>query len=377
MRTHIVDVERSGFRTTVPLSGWAAPRVAIVGGGLSGALAAAELLRQAAVPVEVVLIEPDPLLGRDFAEALGEARPGVSLRRVQDKVSDIELIDGGARLHLAGGSSIAADQVVLAIGHARQAPVSIPGRATLPPGRFLVDPWSPEALAGLEREAPVLLLGTGLTALDLALSLAARSFNAPIYAISRHGLLPPPQDPSAPLVKNPMLSFLRQVNRFDGSYSDRPAPEIAEKIERLQQSGRLTVFAGRVRELSAIPAGVRARLAIGGAEREVDVQRVIQCTGLPGELTPRERPLASRLLQRGIVRLDPDGEALDATADGALLDVRGVPSPVLWTLDPPQRAVFSDHMAVPEISVQVQDLARRIHDELRDQAAFQMARMAG
>jgi uncharacterized NAD(P)/FAD-binding protein YdhS len=70
---------------------------------------------------------------------------------------------------------------VLAIGNVT-AEETIPG--------YIANPWSDQALADLNPAAPVLLIGTGLTMVDMVISLLDQGHTGPIHAISRRGLLP-------------------------------------------------------------------------------------------------------------------------------------------------------------------------------------------
>jgi uncharacterized NAD(P)/FAD-binding protein YdhS len=55
---------------------------------------------------------------------------------------------------------------------------------------FVRDPWAPEAMHRLSGARRVAILGSGLTAVDVALSVLATNPAAEVSAISRHGLLP-------------------------------------------------------------------------------------------------------------------------------------------------------------------------------------------
>ena len=57
-------------------------------------------------------------------------------------------------------------------------------------GKVVVDPWAPGALAalGARRPASVLVIGSGLTGVDVALHLIARG--ATVTLLSRNGALP-------------------------------------------------------------------------------------------------------------------------------------------------------------------------------------------
>ena len=63
---------------------------------------------------------------------------------------------------------------------------------------YVANPWSPAATAPLEPGRPVVVLGTGLTMVDVCLALAEQGFDGPIHAISRRGLLPLGHAPSKP-----------------------------------------------------------------------------------------------------------------------------------------------------------------------------------
>ncbi len=98
---------------------------------------------------------------------------------------------------LEDGRSLRADKVVLATGNL---PPACPEIAA-PDGRQLADmpqhvgdPWSAHALKDLDSGGPVLLIGTGLTMTDTVLSLIERGHSGPIFALSRHGLLPLPHN---------------------------------------------------------------------------------------------------------------------------------------------------------------------------------------
>jgi uncharacterized NAD(P)/FAD-binding protein YdhS len=220
-----------------------AERVAIVGGGFSGAMQAINLLRHDGP--DAVLIERRPVAGRgtaysatlddhllnvraanmsafpdapdhfarwlmrqglgaggDFvarrtygrylAELLDEAveRSRGRLCVVRDTALDIEPRGRGVRIALAAGEPIDADAAILAVGNLP--PHTPPGldAAALGPDRYAADPWADDAADGLTAEDMVLIIGTGLTMVDAALLLESRGFKGRIVALSRRGLLP-------------------------------------------------------------------------------------------------------------------------------------------------------------------------------------------
>ncbi len=104
---------------------------------------------------------------------------------------------GGWIVHAARGPTIAADAVVLAVGHRPPTDPFSPGpRAPQWLGsrlRWIADPWRPFAVHDVEPDEPVLVIGAGLTAVDIVLSLFAPAGGvrrkAPVTLVSRRGLL--------------------------------------------------------------------------------------------------------------------------------------------------------------------------------------------
>ncbi|MCH8615977.1 FAD/NAD(P)-binding protein [Sphingomonas sp. SM33] len=213
--------------------------VAIIGGGFSGTIVAAQLARRG---IDNVLIEGSGRAGRGVAystrepahvlnvcadvmsaweddldhfvrvaEAEGATRRdfvqrmqfGQYLRRILDEAlatgrtrlvqrlaMEAEPRDGGWRVSLDGGEQLQASALVLALGNQPPEPLPFGGGST----RVIDNPWGPEALAAIEDLAAtnedVLLVGTGLTMVDAVLSLDAAGHQGRIVALSRRGLVP-------------------------------------------------------------------------------------------------------------------------------------------------------------------------------------------
>ena len=230
-------------------------RVGIVGGGASGALVAARLLREADTPLEIVVFEPraelakgvayetpdslhllnvpacnmsalveDPttsVAGRSAAppisptraqygeylqallsESETEAAPGVTMRHARCAVTDIGV---GAGPWVRTEDDVQEfDVVVLATGHNEPVVPAVLGG--LPATRVVGNPWRPEGLDGIRDGDDVLVIGTGLTFVDVALTILNNAPTARVHAISRCGLLPQAhEDPWRPAHPAPDL----------------------------------------------------------------------------------------------------------------------------------------------------------------------------
>ena len=87
--------------------------------------------------------------------------------------------DGGFLLETGGGRAYGIDAAVLALGN-------FPPDQRQAPG-YYGDPWHPQAVRDLIPGRPVLLIGTGLTMVDVCLALLGEGFAGPVYALSRRG----------------------------------------------------------------------------------------------------------------------------------------------------------------------------------------------
>lgn len=125
-----------------------------------------------------------------LAESQRKARPGVSLRLVSDEVIDIKIGDGRAALLTKSGRWFKSRAVVLALGNLPPRRLAGISADLLRSGVFQPDPWKATVLDGLPPDAQVMILGTGLTMIDLVISLEGRGHRGQIFALSRRGLLP-------------------------------------------------------------------------------------------------------------------------------------------------------------------------------------------
>ena len=132
---------------------------------------------------------PRAVFGRYLTESLAAERRGredrLTLR--EGDACDLTFDGDEMKVRLADGERLRAAAAVLATGNLPpHTPVGIdPG--VLPRGAYVDDPWRAEIVEGLAPDDTVLLLGTGLTAIDVALQLDAAGFAGRTIALSRPG----------------------------------------------------------------------------------------------------------------------------------------------------------------------------------------------
>lgn len=238
--------------------------IAIVGGGASGVLLAAQLVRKSNLRVALIDRNDHPGLGvaystrcrghllnvraSDMTALVDEpdhfvtwlARDGGALgptdfvpradygRYLQDLLKEsleraqgrLQILTGeviavrerpeGVSLDISGQDvPLFARKAVLATGHRPPSEDS---------GAYHGNPWREEVVAGLAPDASVLLIGTSLTMIDVLISLMEHGHRGPIVALSRRGLVPH-RHPPAP-IPTPEADA---IDLFSGSLSQRTA----------------------------------------------------------------------------------------------------------------------------------------------------------
>ena len=443
----------------------ATKRAVVIGGGPGGALTALRLLdgaRSEQRQLEVVIVDPVAVLGRgtafatsdqghllnvpvgnmsarqddpeDFARwltAAGLPTPpsafvprGLFGRYVSERLAEAALT-GPATLHhlraratalqpgsprstvtLDDGRCLEADAVVLALGTAPP-DLSFAPTALHDDPRLVTDPWVPGALLDVPHDHDVLLIGTGLTMADIALSLARAGRR--VHAISRHGLLPQAHlVPAKPAVPAPDLSscadldalrtavlghvastlseygdwrpaidgmrsqlqscwqqlpladrarFLREDLRAWEVRRHRMAPRTGEALEAAVADGTVVLHTGTLVATDDRDGRLAAHLSDGSS---VTVGAVVACTGGIGALDQSDDPLLQGLLRNGGARPGPVGLGLDTAGDGRLRDADGHAHARIWTIGSLRRGNLWETTAIPEIRCQAAEVAAEL-----------------
>jgi uncharacterized NAD(P)/FAD-binding protein YdhS len=359
---------------------------------------------------------PRRLYGEYLARTVEDARRDSPVRLIRIAGEAVAAIEHADRvtLELRDGRVLDAEQVVLAVGN--YPPSDPPGTDELSRSiRYARDPWAADALEA-ERDEPVLLLGTGLTMCDVALALRDADHRGAIIAISRRGLLPQPHrvSPAPPPHLDPPSSmdtweptaagllrglrdevrraagagidwrevvtsirhdtralwqrldnderrrFLRHLRPYWETHRHRSSPETAFAVEAMVASGALRLLRGRVVSYRATPTGVQVSYETRVGAEQLEVGKVINCTGPNTDLTDVRDPLVRSLRVDGTVRPDPLGLGLDTDADGRLIDAEGQASERLSLAGPLRKGRLWEHTAVPELRVEALSLAQRL-----------------
>lgn len=371
------------------------------------------------------------IYGDYLANILDEAsrRGGYAmLVQLQDEARRIDLAseEGPALVTLASGRIVTADRVVLALGNYTPSNPPLADTSFYESTHYIRDPWATGALLNVPRERLVLLIGTGLTMLDVAIDLGNAGRTAPLIAVSRRGLTPlPHRDHGAPpsyghlppdlvaveptavaclravrrhvrtleragidwrevvaslrpvtvrlwksLPDREKARFLRHLRPYWDVHRHRVAPDLWRAYDAMRARGDLVVRAARL--VSMNDSGDEVSVTLRGrgeanAER-LTVATVINCTGPEGDVRALRDPLINQVVADGIARPDALGIGLEVANDLSCVTRDGRRSPVLSVVGPLLKGAFWEATAVPELRTHAAAVAGRLHEELNSLA---------
>jgi len=446
------------------------PAIGIIGGGVSGVLTAIQLMRQARSPLRIHLVEANPPAGLGiayrtsfdehllnvpasgmslftelpdhfvewlqihfpgdsgaeafvprnrfgqyvkamFEESRQNAASGVECQLHNGSAVQLQVEEKSVAITLMNGERLRAEAVVLALGNFPPAD-PIGAQPDWPAGFYFPNPWDEQLYQRAHTLKEVLLIGSGLTALDVVIGLEKRGFTGQYHLVSTHGLLPQPHQAFGEHVLSfgtsdlpdrltalalyqlfrqevvragadwraviqafrpvsvvlwrrlpleEQRKFLRRLAPWWNVHRHRIAPGLARQIEHLVSNGRLRVWKGRVGQVQAGEQEGVAELRLKKALYAVSlpVQRIINCTGPQGRFSriALHDALVNNLVEQGLLRDDATHTGVDALPDGRLVQADGQPSAGLFTLGTPMRGVLFECTSVPEIRQQATELA--------------------
>lgn len=458
------------------------PTIAIIGGGLSGTLVAIYLLKTATHPLQIKLIERRAQLGAGIAystqqdchllnvpankisafaadpdhflrwlhrcvdrslpaaafvprkhyghyvlsllqQAAIDASPQVQFEQITDEAVSIRPNGNRLAIVLRYGDRQLADQIVLAVGNPLPGTPAFVTPCFYQSPRYIASAWSNQALSSLEPDAAVLLIGSGLTAVDVVLTLRQQGHSGLIHLVSRRGLLPRSHPTTAAQFTTPSIDwghlnphscttrgllrqvrqqieranatgqdwrsvidalrpqvqtlwqhlslpekqrFLRHVRPYWDVYRHRMAASIAQQIEALLQERQVLLHAACIQSCRAATCeaatGVEVVMRQRGSNtlETLQVQAVVNCTGPAGNYGQLADPAITSLLAAGLIRTDPLNLGLDVAPDGALIAANGIPSRQFYTIGSLKRGRLWETTAIPEIRDQASTLAEQL-----------------
>ena len=357
------------------------------------------------------------------AHYLGTADPRSSVQCEVVEDSAVDVVprglsasgNQGGVVMLENGEPIEAESILLATGN--QPPAGLPGASVLANDRrYCGNPWKDwhENLPSDDKH--IVILGTGLTAVDVIVTLRNKGWCGKVTAISRNGMLPQrhfrgiewpqviPDDGQTRSLKELVRLIRQDCERLRGA-SQNPAIAVDKLRSRTQQlwkdlsldertlflkkysadwnvirhriagpihdaitdaldCGQLTITPATIQSLTAGEHGIEIQMVDReGSAMQIEGDLVINCTGPKSRFSDSALPLYRNLFERGLAKPDAMDMGIAVADDFTVLDTNDAPVPFLHAIGPILKGTLWESIAVPELRQQAYLVARSILDQ--------------
>jgi uncharacterized NAD(P)/FAD-binding protein YdhS len=329
------------------------------------------------------------------------------IEKIQTNIVDLVAAPEGYQLYNDKGPVAIAHSVVLALGN-------------FPPGNAsentTVNPYAPEIHSRLSSSGDVFLIGTGLTSLDLLVTMARTKPRGTIHLVSRGRLFPQVHDNVQPyacfldpsnlpktalqllhavrceirkaahdgigwqsvidslrplnqkiwqaLPQAEQKKFLHRLRSYWDTHRHRCAAKVMQARDRLAADGRLVQHRGAFVSMEQTPTGVAVtwQPAESAVQKTINVACAVICTGPQSDCRKLDDPLIKNLLKRDMLAPDPLRMGAHTDEKGRLYNAKGEIVRGLYTIGTWRKGRLYESVAVPELRVQAADLAETIVD---------------
>jgi len=348
-------------------------------------------------------------------EAIKHKREDTTVNIIHDRAINID--QDHSRYYVQFGSSapLAADYVVLATGNEAPSNPPIPNEAFYKSKAYVKDPWLTDVTKLVKQDQYILIIGNGLTMVDVIISIMETGYKGKIHTLSPTGFtviphrhnhieykdfineikepyrldelftighkhfrmlhkigvsVEPIVDSLRPITQKIWQSwtqqeretFVRDVKSLWNKIRHRLAPHLYDYIQRLRVRGNLKVHKAKLVDIKEDANGIIVHYLSKHTQTEktLPVGLVINCTGPHTNITRSEDPLLQALVAKGMIQPDSLRIGMDVTDQWTLRDNSGKENPTLYTIGGNLRGLLWETTAVPELKSQTAILAKRI-----------------
>lgn len=347
--------------------------------------------------------------GRFMQQQLAPLVEAGSVRHIRETVSAVSRLNDRWHVTGAGGTTLMADMLVIATGHPAASTPRALEKLDRRTAMMVRDAMAPDALTGVCRNSDILIIGSGLTALDALSRLKARGHHGKISLLSRSGLLPRPHasDGFTPygnfedvtltsarqvlakvratisaagaqgipwqsvfdalrqqtqtvwqrLPESERRKLLRRLRRWYDVHRYRMPPQVSALLRQGLATGQVETHVGELAAVRLDEQGLVARI-----NTRDDCDTVHRCGHILLATGPDFRDYCAHqkfllaLHRDGFVQSDPLGLGVVCDTAGRTIAVDGSPNSRLFVAGPPARPAFGELTGVPEIAAQAANL---------------------
>lgn len=270
---------------------------------------------------------------------------------------------------------------------------------------YFQNPFSKDITKHVNEAKSVTIIGSGLTMVDVVLTLSSNDYKGKINVISPHGYLPnshsePPHNAINPFLENTkkytlleVLSitnkqlklakkennnwfgvidslrpftqtlwlnfslndkkhFLRHLRHKWGVARHRSPQQSMYVVQNLINNHKLQLIKARLKSISFVNSQFQIDFS-NNSLNTINTDVLINCTGPESNFEKIDQPLIQNLLKSNIIACDGLKYGLNCTFEGEI-------SPNFYTLGPPLKGILWESIAVPEIRQQALNLTLKI-----------------
>jgi len=313
-------------------------------------------------------------------------------------------------VQLFDGNQLEADKIILALGNFPPSdPAYIRGTSITKDPSYFSKPWSKNSINEVGKEDPVLFLGSGLTTIDMVVSLLKRNHTGKLFIISRRGLLPLKHisanawtisfktddittasllfrlikqeiteaaaegadwraviDALRPHTQKIWMQlpleekrrFLNHIRPYWEVMRHRMPPESWKIVNDSINSGQLTVIPARIRQVERTGDFLKVNYLRKGESQDstLKAKRIINCTGPQSDYRKLDVPLIMNLFSKGWLCPDELFLGIKTDSRGAVISRDGHISSKIFAIGPPCKGTLWECTALRDIRSQVSGL---------------------
>lgn len=334
----------------------------------------------------------------------------IQLNEINDKAIDITIINNRYQVAFKYHEMIIADKVILATGNFPPRNISVTTPEFYKSESYFQNPWGEKVFEKLT-DNNILLIGSGLTMVDLVLSLFQRNYHGKVYVISPHGYIPRVHEKTQDypyffdennlpetvkhafkIIKNEIKKaekqgiswhsvvdsirpftqkiwlnfsteeknkFMKYLRHRWGVLRHRMAPQVSEIFNSLLKNKQIEIFAGKIISFDESENNIKVVFKNRKSNniQEIRVEKVINCTGPESDITRIDDQLIKNLLEKKLIKPDSIKLGIDASPTGNILNENNEVEKNFFTIGNNLKGVLWESTAVPELRQQSYILA--------------------
>ncbi len=340
----------------------------------------------------------------------------ISIKVIDGFVTDLDLSENGINLWLRNDTKIEIDKCIIATGNHIPRNPKIKNSEFYANKNYFQNPWDIESVKDMKGNLPILIVGNGLTMVDTVLGLLEQGFKGGIFSISPNGfnILPhrhnglkyskltdeltenlslydlvklvnkhrkilrklgisaePIIDSLRPhtqriwknLSENEKNIFMSRLRHLWGVARHRIPLHTHDKLQQLRIEGKLHIKSGRIIDFKDSDEYIMVEYhdKKEGRVNQINVSRIINCTGPETDLMSLEKKFLKNCIVKGIIKQDNlNLGIITNTETFEVINRTGKSQTNLFTLGSNLKGELWESTAVNELRDQAEKLAEKI-----------------